>query len=118
VEKNGHNVIGEWKERDDGFLHCSYCGSVTVEGACKLLETSGTHYSGSDWKYGWPHKFYLDSVDGKYFKFYSVHLHGCSDELFERFAKLCSRYLGITWERDEKGVKYRAPHGFQTWGTV
>lgn len=38
---------------------CSYCGSISVKRAIELLLTPGTHFSGTDWKYGWPHKFYI-----------------------------------------------------------
>ena len=43
--------------------HCSYCGSVSPAEAIKFLKQPGTRFSGSDWKYGWPHKFYIEPVN-------------------------------------------------------
>ncbi len=38
---------------------CTCCGSISVTDAIKNLKTPGTRYTGTDWKYGWPHKFYI-----------------------------------------------------------
>jgi hypothetical protein len=123
------------------FPQCSYCGSINIEGAITALSTSGTHYSGSDWKYGWPHKFYLDvsceprrycssSGPGKnefgystktqeWCKFYSEHLLDATPEQLERFNAAAERTIGITFELKDGELHYRAPHrGFQTWGDV
>jgi hypothetical protein len=40
--------------------HCNYCGSITVARAIEGLKTPGTRFSGTDHKYGWPHKFQID----------------------------------------------------------
>lgn len=40
------------------FRRCSYCGSIHPEDLIAALDAGGV-LSGSDWKYGWPHKFYL-----------------------------------------------------------
>jgi hypothetical protein len=45
------------------ILTCNYCGSITVADAIKFLKQPGTHFSGSDWKYGWPHKFYIEPAN-------------------------------------------------------
>src|ERR1051326_7382781 len=50
---------GEFISRGD-VKECSHCGSLSVEDAIKFLQTPGTQFSGSDWKYGWPHKFYIE----------------------------------------------------------
>lgn len=42
---------------------CGYCGSLSVEDAIKFLKQPGTRFSGSDWKYGWPHKFYIEPLN-------------------------------------------------------
>ncbi len=54
---------GEMKDRGEGVLHCSYCGSLSVQDAIRFLKQPGTRFSGSDWKYGWPHKFYIEPVN-------------------------------------------------------
>lgn len=109
---------GEWAAREDGEEYCSFCGSMTVERAIELLRTEGTHYSGSDWKYGWPHKFYIHPIGG-HGKFYTAHLKDCSKELLEEFSELSGDLLGIYFDIDDKGLLYRAlSTGFQTWGVV
>jgi hypothetical protein len=126
---------------------CSYCGSLTIDDFLQGLETSGAHFSGSDWKYGWPHKFYLDlpcapyrtSLGGRYYtengkriaectwgeravrhhKFYSIHLLDATPEQLERWQRIAQPRLGITFELVDGKLKYRAPHGgFQTWGDI
>lgn len=46
---------------DDGT--CNYCGSIEPEKAIEFLKNPGSVFSGSDWKYGWPHKFYIDTIN-------------------------------------------------------
>lgn len=46
------------------FRTCSYCGSIHPEDLYKLL-TDGpptVRMHGADWKYGWPHKFYVEGI--------------------------------------------------------
>jgi hypothetical protein len=52
----------EWQERTDRgqtFRHCSYCGSLHPEDILKIFELGGK-LEGSDWKYGWAHKYYVE----------------------------------------------------------
>lgn len=47
--------------RSEPYRTCSYCGSMHPEDLVRLLETDPrVKLGGSDWKYGWPHKFYVD----------------------------------------------------------
>jgi hypothetical protein len=43
------------------FRSCSYCGSIHPEDLIKLIEAGATMH-GADWKYGWPHKFYVEKI--------------------------------------------------------
>jgi hypothetical protein len=49
---------------DDGgpyaytYRTCNYCGSMHPEDLAKALE-AGAEIDMADWKYGWPHKFYV-----------------------------------------------------------
>lgn len=43
------------------FRTCSYCGSIHPEDLVDALKAGAT-LGGSDWKYGWPHKFYVDKI--------------------------------------------------------
>lgn len=106
---------GHFADRN-GEQHCSYCGSITIEKLVELLATPGTSYGGSDWKYGWPHKFYIDSPAG-HFKFYASHLLGKQD--CDLWNGVAASLLGIRYIRDEKGLRYIAVcDGWQTWGVV
>ena len=93
---------------------------LTIQEAIKKLQTPGTHFSGSDWKYGWPHKFYIGSD-----KFYNEELFSATPENFATFAELSKKYFGITWEiRTKYGKRvlwYQCPetksfYGFQLFG--
>lgn len=43
------------------FRTCSYCGSIHPEDLLEALRAGAT-LSGADWKYGWPHKFYVGGI--------------------------------------------------------
>jgi hypothetical protein len=43
------------------FRTCSYCGSIHPEDLLMHLKLGATMH-GSDWKYGWPHKQYLEGI--------------------------------------------------------
>jgi len=46
------------------FRRCSYCGGIHPEDLIKLLG-EGAELHGADWKYGWPHKFYVEGIPNK-----------------------------------------------------
>lgn len=43
------------------FRTCSYCGSIHPEDLIEAIKAGAT-LGGADWKYGWPHKFYVDKI--------------------------------------------------------
>lgn len=43
------------------FRTCGYCGSIHPEDLLAVLRNGATLH-GSDWKYGWPHKFYVEGI--------------------------------------------------------
>lgn len=43
------------------YRKCGYCGSIHPEDLLAALE-AGAVLHGADWKYGWPHKFYVDGI--------------------------------------------------------
>lgn len=67
----GEQHIGDgpdrFTKRDDDenygypFKQCSYCGSIDPEDLIRFLKEGCTMHS-ADWKYGWPHKFYIDGI--------------------------------------------------------
>jgi hypothetical protein len=66
-----HEVV--WRPPYDGgggpyyydWRTCSYCGSIHPEDLLRVL-LAGARMHSADWKYGWPHKFYLEDVPNKY----------------------------------------------------
>lgn len=43
------------------FRQCSYCGSMHPEDFFNALK-NGARPDMADWKYGWPHKFYVNGI--------------------------------------------------------
>lgn len=110
-----------WRAPDEHrpFRYCSYCGSMHPLDLKRLLEDGKIKLSGSDWKYGWPHKFYIDGIGVKLWgKWYNTHLHDLDGALFAQVAALLDTHTNILFERkDGDGrLHYRAPHaGYQKW---
>lgn len=54
-----------WTEADKieerPFRFCSYCGSIHPEDLLHFL-ANGATLEQADWKYGWPHKFYVKGI--------------------------------------------------------
>lgn len=71
VFKIGDNIT--WQTRGQWIRNCSYCGSVHPEDLLRLFER-GAFLQGSDWKYGWPHKYYIENAGDRPLKFYTEHL--------------------------------------------
>ncbi len=93
---------------------CSYCGSIHPEDLLRFLEQAGHTLGGADWKYGWPHKFYLQG--GAFGKWYNNHLldEGFDDEA--RASLITAIYIksGIEFSLNEGRLGYRAPYtGYQ-----
>jgi hypothetical protein len=108
---------GVMTPRSDG-IRCSFCGSMSVAEVIETLQIEGSHFSGSDWKYGWPHKFYIGKK-GQHGKFYAVHLFDATPEEWAQWREIVYPLIGIRFEIDEQGLKYGAPgHGHQAWGTL
>ncbi len=105
---------GEWQ----GYKNCNYCGSMCPEELTELIQAGKAIMGGSDWKYGYPHKFYVrikeDDGNIKNSKFYTRHLQFIDDDIFRKIIPFINQACGITFDKDEKGLKYSAPyHGFQ-----
>lgn len=70
-----HGSQDKYEQRGgESFRRCSYCGSVHPQDLLKARNEGkiGSVDRSVDWKYGWPHKIYVD-VDGSFAKFYNVH---------------------------------------------
>lgn len=117
--------------------NCSYCGSMHPQALLELLKSGAVSLESADWKYGWPHKFYVSGIanpiagreikcgsmseNGKTTpimgkasatlteKFYSVHLQDMSASDLEEIGALIFEKTRIQFSRDEKGLKYFRP---------
>lgn len=130
-----------WQPAEDRhpWRSCSYCGSIHPNDLLESLKNPKTELHGSDWKYGWPHKFYviiqnpnpdiefdlggsyqhgvcLEKFTGKLqtmqAKWYNIHLKDIkSTELFE----ILFDKSGIAFRLNENGdLTYLSPYeGYQ-----
>lgn len=61
-----------WRKRkydggtyDQPFRVCSYCGSINPDDLLDLSKTNDLLFEVADWKYGWPHKIYVEGIPNK-----------------------------------------------------
>jgi len=136
---DGGNLQLDPDDRDT----CSYCGSITIDAAIAAFTTTGVEWSGSDWKYGWPHKFYLTfpcpsyerivgaeynggqrkdvraTVTTRNYKFYCTHLRDATQEQLDLWNRVAAPICKIEFQHSEEGLKFKAPHhGYQDSGTI
>lgn len=123
---------------------CSYCGSITPTDMIALMQTDGTRYSGSDWKYGFPHKFYIEAAiepiehycigatyqDGQmsdplydtkkhqHLKFYTEHMQDATSEQIEEWNAKVAPLLGVHFSSEKNGIHWHAAPGHQASGIV
>lgn len=106
----------EGKGNEKHVIHhartCDYCGSIHPE---DLMKIEGLKLSLADFKYGWPHKFYIEegTLNGQpvWGKWYNAHLQdeGMDDETFNALCDLLFRACGhrVAFGRNEKGVWFK-----------
>jgi hypothetical protein len=103
-----------WREHL-GWRHCSYCRSIHPGDLLTALARGAT-LGGSDWKYGWPHKFYVEKAGPGAVKWYNTHLEdtGYGAEALAALLAALEQHAGIRFELRPEGLWYSAPyHGFQ-----
>jgi hypothetical protein len=129
-------------KKTERFPTCSYCGSLSIEAVLQAFQTAGMEWSGSDWKYGWPHKFYLEIPcepmmacvsrgpdpdqfgyarrTKEHFKFYSEHLIDATPEQLEEWNRVVMPITKIRFVIGSDGeLRYSSPcHGYQGHGTI
>lgn len=85
------NIHGEWQLRRYKLIRtCTYCGGIHPEDLIVLLD-AGARLERTDWKYGWPHKFYVINDECDFWgKFYTTHMQdSCvTDEIRERVQRV------------------------------
>lgn len=126
----------------ESFRRCSYCGSIHPEDLLRVL-ADGARMHGSDWKYSWPHKFYVEvpnrvnpaveveigarydgsakktpimgTIEWFHAKWYNEHLHDEMDnEARAALLAAIEKHSGIRFEVEGDKLKYRAPSfGYQ-----
>jgi hypothetical protein len=53
--------VSESEPYEPTYRTCGYCGSIHPEDLVTFIAQGATLH-GSDWKYGWPHKFYVEGI--------------------------------------------------------
>ncbi len=121
------------------FRRCTFCGGIHPEDLLRFLEM-GADMGGSDWKYGFPHKFYVEGIPNPRSgdtvqigtqssmsvttplmgvasefttaKWYSDHLldKGYDDEALDTLLKKLTEFTGIEWFLKDGRVAYVAPY--------
>lgn len=84
--ENLQTITGPLKPNDERMTRakadhetCSYCGSITPQYFVELCKRPEVVMEVADWKYGWPHKVYIDVPGGAHFKFYTIHMIDLED---------------------------------------
>lgn len=114
VFKIGHDI--DWRPinpeyKDRPYRTCSYCGSIHPEDLLALIEKGAT-LGGADWKYGWPHKFYIkDAPPGVFGKWYNDHLTdtGYDDEARNKLFETIKGLTQIDFFFEDSKLHFRAP---------
>lgn len=88
-------------EAREGKQHCAFCGSLHPTEVVALLK-AGAAIHFADWKYGWPHKAYLDNPWGK---FYTRHLVDATPEEYEYISRRLGLY--ITYDPDTQTASWQ-----------
>ena len=119
------------------FRTCGYCGSIHPADLLAELESGAKLDATVDWKYGWPHKFYVEGIpnllagkvvrtggsykDGvetpimspapqhAHAKWYNAHLsdEGYSPEALSKLIDALAKRTGIHFEIEGDRLKYR-----------
>ena len=94
------------ERRNEGFRRCSYCGSVHPLDLLKARDEGriGKVDRSVDWKYGWPHKIYVD-VNGHFAKFYSIHT--CEPWLANEERKRLFEFVGYSFELKGGNITFK-----------
>lgn len=105
MEAHKHTYMGAygpatWMDRG-GKQCCSWCGSMHPSDLAAALRAGEASGHWADFKYGWPHKWYVDGVPGS-IKFYTEHLQDATPEDREVIEKAMG--LRFTFEGD--GVRW------------
>jgi hypothetical protein len=111
--------VTTWQVRSDGLRHCNYCGSLHPEDLVALVAKGATIH-GSDWKYGWPHKFYIEGTGQPgAMKWYNDHVgdEGYSPAALAALTTTLARsgiHFAVVEVDGRRRVRYSAPYpGYQ-----
>lgn len=110
-DENG-NVTGRVPADPTGthgrpYSACEYDGSIAPGDLYALLQRGDVRVEVADWKYGWPHKLYIDGPRGLHAKFYTTHFKGIvSDEARELLADAVAHRTGIRFRVEGDRLHY------------
>jgi hypothetical protein len=96
---------------------CGFCGSIHPEDLYARLTAATLALAGADWKYGWPHKFYLRTAEFSYpTKWYNEHLtdEGYEDEALQLLLDALHTAAQIRFSIVNGQLHFEAPYyGYQ-----
>lgn len=92
-----------WKDNGPGICRtCGFCGSIHPDDLVTALSATNADIELADMKYGWPHKWYINSpaimAPGAK-KFYSVHLQDATPEALA----IIEQAMGLHYEFTNNG---------------
>lgn len=95
------------------YRSCSYCGCIHPEDLYQLLQNeAGVNLGGSDWKYGWPHKFYVDGIPNpRVGVTYTIWTYGGQGDEYQEY----TRYDGTKGFRKPYGTRSAPPTQQAKW---
>lgn len=101
-----HKEFLVWRDNGVGIARtCGYCGSMHPDDIVTALSASNADIEMADMKYGWPHKWYLNSpaimAPGAK-KFYTEHLQDASHEALI----IIEKAMGLHFEFEGTGVRW------------
>lgn len=104
--KDPFKFTAEWRENGSGIARtCSFCGSIHPSDLITALSAENADIELADMKYGWPHKWYINSpaimAPGAK-KFYTLHLKDATPEELLRIEKA----MGLHFEFEGDGVRW------------
>ena len=104
-KRKNHRIHGK------PYTTCSWCGSMHINDFICVLQEHPIipvdffpTADWADWKYGYPHKLYVNRPGGMGGKFYIAHLRDHTDRIRE-FNEVI-RPTGVVFEWDGKHLKY------------
>lgn len=137
-----HFKASDYETQKHPYVTCSYCGSVSCSDLLIMLQ-AGARLKMTDWKYGYPHKFYVNGIANElagqtiqigsrsangvstplmgaasthcFLKFYISHLaNDCPEAIFAELTRLIAEQIRVTFTMQLDGSVTRLHYRYET----